>query len=221
MVKRSATGIVIASLSALLVYTRLPTNSGITIPPERLSINLNLEGTGFDCHVTSSETKTESANRRYETVWSGTCEDSQGSLSRILIGYTSEQRGEQKRLVALADYLEGASVWKQTTRHTTIPIYGNTNDYPLFRAGSTHLQTRSGETISVLYWYQMDGHGYGDEFRYRAALLWKKILKRPTTAALIMVSTPLRDRTEADVLASQIDVAKLVHQRIVTQIPSL
>ena len=220
MIKRSATGIVIASLSALLVYTRLPTNN-LIVPPERVSLNLTLEGTGFDCHVTPSEAKTESVNRRYETVWRGTCEDSQGSLSRILIGYTSEQRGEQKRLVALADYLEGASAWKQTTRHTTIPIYGNTNDYPLFRAGSTHLQTRSGETISVLYWYQMDGHGYGDEYRYRAALLWKKILKRPTNAALIIVATPLRDGREADVLASQIDMAKLVHQRIMTQIPSL
>src|SRR5205823_2617436 len=58
------------------------------------------------------------------------------------------------------------------------------------------LRHSSGPRIAVLYWYQVGNSIYGDDYRYRVALLVQRLLRRSAASQLIRISTSVKNAKE-------------------------
>jgi len=71
------------------------------------------------------------------------------------------------------------------------------------------LSHSSGPRIAVLYWYQVGNSIYGDDYRYRVALLIQRLFRRRTASQLVRISTTVKTAEENSAFDAIHELAEL------------
>lgn len=72
------------------------------------------------------------------------------------------------------------------------------------------LKHSTGPRLAVLYWYQVGDSIYSDDYRYRMALLVRRLLRRPAASQLIRISTTVRAEDDGSAFDATRELAELL-----------
>ena len=122
-----------------------------------------------------------------DVVWTGVCINREVTSLNVYIGYAAQQRKGKRTASPRTNSHAGDPRWSYSySRDVEIFFAGKT--MPPIHANETLLSHSNGKNLGIVYWYQMGKNSFSSDYRYRLALLMRKLWERKTNAAVIRIS---------------------------------
>lgn len=132
-----------------------------------------------------------------DKAWVGACRKTEGDPVNVYVGYVRERAKGKKILSPRINYPSRDPRWSYVSNRPTEVTLGDTDTPPL-RVNQIVLQYAGGPKEVVLYWYQMAGQTFSDEYRYRLALMIQNLKRSRADAAIVRISATVhKDTTDA------------------------
>jgi EpsI family protein len=173
---------------------------------EELPLNIAvfpIESGGWKCDSVAPE-MTSYTDPNVRRSWVGNCKNASGAAIEVYVGYAD--RGVRVVSPALYYSAETSHRWSYVfTRETSIEGKNQS-----FEAAICVLQHATGRKVALLYWYQIDGALFADEYRYRFNLTLRKLMRRPSASVVVRLSVPIEGDSQEEAFQFERELAAIV-----------
>jgi EpsI family protein len=155
-----------------------------------------------------------------DAAWIAVCNRQTGYPLEVYVGYAAHQTLAKKILSPKMNYPD--SQWSDVlNRPAKIEIDRQENPTRHINVNQTLLRNNVNQKVAVLYWYQMDGRSFSDEYQYRFALLIRKLTHEGTDAAVIRISAPVLENSPDRLFSEEVDLVRSLYGEVRRQFPQL
>ncbi|MEO5656310.1 MAG: exosortase C-terminal domain/associated protein EpsI [Nitrospiria bacterium] len=193
-------------LSAVLLLTGR-VSSGTAGDAARLAEAVSAAGGPWRC-VEAGDSDVEYADPAVDEAFAQVCRHPDGTSVTVYVGYARAQTDRKRIRSPRANYPDNTDPrWSYTAGRRV-------EDASALHADQVMLRHAGGRRIAVVYWYQVGGRSFGDEYRYRLAVFGRHVRRGLTDAAIVRLASPVDADAADETFARQMDLARRLYPAV-------